>query len=324
MAAAPETAVGATIYVDATRNGNGSSWANAYKYLQDALSIAAGGDEIWVAEGIYIPDRSLANPGGSRDRAAAFYLKSGVGIYGGFPVGGGLWEAREPNVYQTILTGDLNGDDVGFTNNSENSYHVVRASGTDATALLDGCIVTAGNADGSGIDGDGGGIYNYQSSPMVTHCTFTANFTKKRGAAIANKQSNPTIANCMFSGNAADNAGGGIFNQNSDPTIINCIFIDNSAGIFGGGIHNCSASNETLVNCTLTGNSAGDYGGGISNDFSGSTVSNCIIWGNTAPNGSQLSLKSGSSLSVSYCCLQDSLPAIYKEPDRQTSMANRA
>ena len=313
MAAAPEIAAGATIYVDSTRNGDGSSWANAYKYLQDALAVAASGDEIWVAEGVYIPDRSLASPGGSGDRAAAFYLKSGVGIYGGFPVGGGLWDARDPNLYQTIISGDLNGDDVGFTNNAENSYHIVRASGTDATAILDGFIITAGNADGSGIDGDGGGMYNYQSSSLVTRCTFTANFTKKRGAAIANKQSNPTIANCMFNGNAADNAGGGVFNQNSDPMIINCIFIDNSAGVFGGGIHSCSASNETLVNCTLTGNSAGDYGGGISNDFSGSTVSNCILWGNTAPNGSQLSLKSGSLLSVGYCCLQDSLPAIYKD-----------
>lgn len=313
MMGAPAIASGATIYVDATRNGDGSSWANAYKYLQDALAIAVSGDEIRVAEGIYIPDRSLANPNGSGDRAAAFYLKTGVGIYGGFPSGGGLWDDRDPNTYETILSGDLNGDDVGFTNNADNSYHVVRASGTDATAVLDGFIITAGNADGSGLDGDGGGMYNYQSNAMVTHCTFTENFTKKRGGAIANKQCNLTVANCMFNGNFAKNAGGGIFNQNSDPTIINCIFIDNSAGIFGGGIHNCSASNETVINCTFTGNSAGDYGGGISNDLSGSVVINCILWDNAAPNGSQVSLQSGSSISISYCCLQGYQSAIYND-----------
>lgn len=311
MMCTPAIASGATIYVDATMSGDGSSWADAFKYLQDALSVAVSGDEIRVAEGIYIPDRSLANPKGSGARAAAFYLKTGVGIYGGFPSGGGVWDDRDPNAYETILSGDLDGDDIGFTDNAENSYHVVRASGTDATAVLDGFIITAGNADGSGLDGDGGGMYSYQSSPMVTHCTFTANFTKKRGGAIANKQSNLTVANCMFTGNSADNAGGGIFNQNSDPTIINCTFIDNSAGIFGGGIHNCSASNETVINCTFSGNSAGDYGGGISNDSSSSVVTNCILWGNTASNGSQLSLQSGSSLSVSYSDLQDSLPAIY-------------
>jgi len=313
MMGAPAIASGATIYVDAARNGDGSSWTNAYKYLQDALSVAVSGDEIWVAEGIYIPDRSLANPNGSGDRAATFHLKTGVGIYGGFPSGGGLRDDRDPNAYKTILSGDLNGDDIGFTNNADNSYHVARALGTDATAILDGFIITAGNANGSGMDGDGGGMSNYQGSATLVNCTFTGNFTKKRGGAIANKQSNLIVANCMFTGNSADNAGGGIFNQNSDPTIINCTFIDNSAGIFGGGIHNCSASNETLVNCTITGNSAGDYGGGISNDFSGSAVANCVLWGNTAPNGSQISVRSGSSLAVSYCCLQGYQSAIYND-----------
>jgi hypothetical protein len=94
--------------------------------------------------------------------------------------------------------------------------------------------------------------------------------------------------------------------------IINCTFIDNSADIYGGGIHNCSASSETLANCTFTGNFAGSYGGGISNDSSSSAVSNCILWDNTAPSGSQISLHSGGSLAVSYCCLQGSLPGIYQ------------
>jgi hypothetical protein len=43
------TAEGGVIYVDATKNGDGSSWADACKYLRDGLSMAAGGDEIWVA-----------------------------------------------------------------------------------------------------------------------------------------------------------------------------------------------------------------------------------------------------------------------------------
>jgi len=308
---APATAMGGTIYVDATKNGDGSTWDNAYKYLQDGLAAATSGDEIWVAESIYIPDRDLANPNGSGDRTAAFHLKTGVGIYGGFPVGGGLWKDRDPNAYETILSGDLNGDDVDFNNNADNSYHVVTAVGTDATAILDGFIITAGNADGSGIDGDGGGMSNYQSSSTLANCTFTGNFTKKRGGAMHNKQSNVVVANCMFNDNLADNAGGGIFNQNSDPTFVNCTFIGNWAGIYGGGVYNCSASNATLANCTFTGNSADSYGGGISNDYSSSTITNCILWGNTAPNGSQLSVQSSSSLSVSYCCLQGSLPAIY-------------
>ena len=40
---------------------------------------------------------------------------------------------------------DDDGPDV--TNIEDNSHHVVKGSGTDATAVLDGCTITAGNAD---------------------------------------------------------------------------------------------------------------------------------------------------------------------------------
>jgi len=51
------------IYVNADVGGglnNGSSWANAYATLQDALAQPpASGDQIWVAEGIYYPDEGV-------------------------------------------------------------------------------------------------------------------------------------------------------------------------------------------------------------------------------------------------------------------------
>jgi acetyl-CoA C-acetyltransferase len=50
-------------------------------------------------------------------------------------------------VYETVLSGDLLGDDgQGFANNKENSYHIVTGSGTNDTAALDGFTITAGNA----------------------------------------------------------------------------------------------------------------------------------------------------------------------------------
>ena len=53
------------IFVDASKpsGGNGSSWASAYRHLQDALSAArtSGGaiTEIWVAKGTYKPDQGV-------------------------------------------------------------------------------------------------------------------------------------------------------------------------------------------------------------------------------------------------------------------------
>jgi hypothetical protein len=83
----------AVIYVDASATGanNGSSWTDAYKYLQNALWAAEPnqGIQIWVAQGTYLPDEDTAHPGGTNDRTDTFHLEPGVALYGGFPTGGG-------------------------------------------------------------------------------------------------------------------------------------------------------------------------------------------------------------------------------------------
>ena len=49
------TAFADVIFVndDASGANNGSSWADAYTALDEALSSAAGPDDIWVAAGVY-------------------------------------------------------------------------------------------------------------------------------------------------------------------------------------------------------------------------------------------------------------------------------
>jgi len=299
------TAAGAVIYVDddASVGGNGQTWATPYRYLQDALTAAISGDEIRVAHGIYKPDEDSAHPNGTGSRTATFRLKNGVAVKGGYAGSGEPDpDARDVEVYETILSGDLNGDDVGFTNNGENSLHVVTGSGTDATAVLDGFTITAGNAnqDYPSPYANGGGMYNYTGSPTLTNCTFSENSARYDGGGIYNRGSSPTLTNCIITGNKAD-TGGGMDNWQSSPTLTNCIFSGNSAET-GGGMCNWENSSPTVTNCTFTGNSAVTYGGGMSNfDHSSPTVTNCTFSGNTANRGGGMSNDNNSSPTVTNC-----------------------
>lgn len=256
--------MGETIYVDdnAVGSNNGSSWMDACLCLQNALAVAQSGDEIRVAQGIYKPDQRLVvsrlgrNVQGSGDRTATFQLFNGVTIKGGYTGYGELDpDARDVELYETILSGDLNGDDSpGFQNNAENSYHVVTGSGTNETAVLDGFMITAGNADGSSPNQKGGGMDNYSGSPTVVNYTFCENSATSGGGMSNGNDSSPTVMACTFSSNSAANNGGGMRNQpDSHPNLTNCTFSGNYSDS-GGGTYNDNSS-PTLTTCTFSNNS---------------------------------------------------------------------
>jgi parallel beta-helix repeat protein len=273
-------AVGKTIYVDenATGPNDGSSWADAYNYLQDALGDANSAEkpvEIWVAQGTYTPDSNSTVPNGTGEREATFQLINGVSIYGGFPSGDAEFGQRDPNLYETTLSGDLDGNDVSVSdpcdllnepNRAENSYHVVTGSRNNETALLDGFTISGGNADGSWVEGDyaGGGMYNSRSSPTLTGCTFSGNAAGGGGGMHNSLFSDPNLTNCTFSANSAI-LGGGMYNRSGSPILTNCTFSGNSAE-YGGGMDNSLFSDPNLTNCEFSGNSA-EYGGGMYNDL---------------------------------------------------------
>ncbi|MCK4660358.1 MAG: right-handed parallel beta-helix repeat-containing protein, partial [Phycisphaerae bacterium] len=297
------------VFVDATAGGanDGTSWADAFTELADALSVVAdrpGTSEIRVAADTYTP----AGPGG--ERTATFSLLNGVAIYGGFPPGGGVWEDRDPEMYETILSGDLNSDDAEVTDpadlldeptRAENSYHVVTGSGTDETAILDGFTITASHANGTSWPHDhGGGMLNETGSPTATNCTFLGN-TAHAGGAMGNYYgAAPAVTDCVFIGNSATWGGGMENYDDSSPTLSDCTFNLNSANSGGAGISNYN-SNPTLDDCSFDGNSAGDNAGAIWNDGSSPALTGCAFTENSAYAGGGIYNANTSSPSLTDC-----------------------
>ncbi|MEW6746578.1 MAG: right-handed parallel beta-helix repeat-containing protein [Planctomycetota bacterium] len=296
-------------YVDVDADGanDGTSWEDAFNDLQDAIGAASAGDEIWVAAGLYKPDR------GTGDREASFILNKGVALYGGFAGWEDELEERDWRLNETILSGDLAGDDSpGFANRDDNSLHVVRTPESDSDDIipgrLDGFTVTAGSgADkGGGVycfdmgatlvnctieENDaqsGGGVYSYLCDPTITDCAIVKNVATYDGGGIYLRFSNPAISGCVIHGNSASYGepgpyrGGGIGCYASSPVIRDCAITVNSATWWGGGLSAENGSHPTVTACTIAFNRCDYFGGGIACDFSPSTIASSVITENWA------------------------------------------
>jgi predicted outer membrane repeat protein len=256
------------------------SWENACG-LQTALQAAATGDEIWVEAGIYRPAADTRFPD------AAFQLKEGVALFGGFAGTETARDQRDWETQITVLSGDLGGDDTTDPNGvvtdtanivGPNAYHVVTGSGVNATAVLDGFTITAGYASLTPPNnhGYGGGMFNWTGSPTLNNLVFSGN-TAGKGAAFYGgggmfniHSSNPILTNVTFVANTAG-SGGGMYNHASNPTLTGGAFIGNTA-IDSGGMTNYSNSSPTLTDVTFSGNVAASSGGAMGNHTNGNPI----------------------------------------------------
>ncbi|MFD1629850.1 beta strand repeat-containing protein [Pseudopedobacter beijingensis] len=305
--AAEISPTGNILYVKKGATGNGSSWTNALGELSEALQWAQANKsanlwdasnplKIYVAKGTYTPsinpvDNTPVSAGNQRD--AAFLLVKDVQLYGGFAGTEATLAARDLSLSAnaSILSGDFNGDDAGFTNNGENAYHVVISAGAVGTAELNGFTLTGGNANSSGnitvnsqsiYQNSGGGIYNAGSKPVLANVSISTN-TANSGGGICNSSSSPVLTNVTISANTVEDLGGGICNvASSSPILTNVTISANTATNNGGGICNV-ASSPVLTNVTISANTA-NSGGGIYNYDTSSKpqIRNSIIYGNSS------------------------------------------
>ncbi|MEQ1743809.1 MAG: choice-of-anchor Q domain-containing protein [Saprospiraceae bacterium] len=316
----------------------GDSWGAAFQNVQTAISASTDGDEIWVAEGTYLPTLMWA---GNTNRHRTFFVNFDVKLFGGFTGAETMRDQRDWVAHPTILSGDLGVQD----NFSDNAYHVVWINGRSSAMELDGFTITKGMCDGlnSNVNDRGAGIYNtaenYNSTPTIRNCTVTGNFGGSfgYGAGMYNygaHDASATLTDCTFFGNAETEDGGAMYNYAASqgiasPVLTNCAFTNNSAGYGGavankaeyGGVcapvlTNCTFNNNyalvnggamfnwdnisapVLNNCTFSTNSAGNQGGAIFHQAEILTLNNCSLNNNTAENGGGLLVLAGGVLAT--------------------------
>ena len=298
-------------YVNGTTgsaSNDGHTWGTAFASLHQALDAAdADGCAIWAAKGTYKPEADIngnASPADPKD--LTFLLREEVAVYGGFTGDEFLLEQRNISANETILSGDIAGDDGDnvYENDADNSYHVVMAFGTNPERL-DGFTITGGRGGTSDDqDGSGGGMYN-QSDLFLENCRFIGNVSNI-GSALYNSAGRPKIENCLFKGNKGntESSDGSVYNYNSVVMVSNSVFISNTEPLGGGGmvnyytdgyIYNClfteqafplanqHNSSPVISNCTFAYNPRSGYIGTwaiYNGNNSSPTIQNCIFWEN--------------------------------------------
>lgn len=290
---------GQVIYVDGnavdTGSNDGSSWATAFITLQDALAVAVADDDIWVAQGVYYPDEGSGQA--DNDPLSTFKLVANVDIYGGFVGTETLLEQRDINQYVTILSGDLNQDDVNTDGNHVaetvadiqgiNAYHVMD-NNVDAgfQLVLDGMTITAGHANGPNQHSVGGGLRcaGFDFSPIIRHMQFIGNQASAFGAAMSN--CHVDIADSTFLNNVSVDSGGALTILGG--VIERSVFQGNQCTVEGGAIFN--VGNPLIINLsTFTGNQSLTSDGGAINSNGQTLIESSLFSGNQAVNGGAFS-----------------------------------
>lgn len=243
---------------------DGSDWDNALKSVQAAINkLADGGQggEVWVAAGTYQPSIYMSNA--NTDRSAAFVMKDGVSVYGGFEgdeetraerdnkKGSMPWQYTHPtvfvgNAYGGAATGgggkcEYNEADNKWSVTGSNSNHVVWFANLDGTAfknvtVLDGVTIKGGSA---------------QETVGTKE-----NFFGDRGAGVY-MAGNAYLTNCVVTENAATGKGGGVYLYGG--RIIGSLLYNNE-GQQGGAVY---VDNSGIVLRSMLTNNSGYDGAAV-------------------------------------------------------------
>ena len=295
-----------TYYVraDGDPAASGLSWTNATT-LANAIDMAADGDAIYVAAGVYAPQTPLENTDGTDACDKTFQLHSNFTLQGGFPANAD--DATfdpvadyDPSTNVTTLSGTLDG--------GKNAYHVVTVSAAKIDGkkvVLKGFTITGGKTateesiivvgSNSFKRSHGGGLNVGASVLEMSDCIITGNEAGLHAAgAILNAKSEVYMTDCRIVSNESMYNAGGLWNCGGTLYMNRCSISDNTAAQQAAGYYSINSdgapSISRIYNTTISGNTnvvnaSRSGGGAYIREYSDAVFVNCTFYGNKSGNG---------------------------------------
>lgn len=308
--------------------GDGLSWETAFPRPEHALVRATNGDEIWLTEGTWTPQRRT-DP--QDPRSVTFAVPSGVRLRGGFEGWEGSPDQRLLGAAPTVLSGRLSGDrgsayhviTLGSATAFQVSQGAVKASELDQLTVTGGRADTPGHKRGAGLLAEGGFLrmtdcvfednraiiggaaWLAGGTFRLRRCLLRWNDAADRGGALGIQAAVCHLGGSRIVGNSADRGGGVYVHSIATDSIggtphvafQSCVLTDNTARVGGAaflqGSESAGAGRAWFQSSTVAFNRASERSGGIHARVqtpmaAESHVHNSIVWFNDAPSDPEL------------------------------------
>lgn len=227
------------VYVDvecAVATHDGSSWANGYRSLNEAIAYLSGLDketvgskrlEVHVMEGDIWPRYAFTNldPQTATIDIPASASGATLYIYGGYHRSDDkISVERNPLTYRSVINGNHEGKNI-----EDGLYHCITVA-KGAAVCLDGFHIINGYAAGEASRQYGAGLLVHDGANVtVNNCIFENN-TAQEGSAIDARNASLTMNNCVVNNNTNITEAAAVVNGDGANLKMNFVTIVNNNG----------------------------------------------------------------------------------------------